>query len=251
MALRIRDILEAHNIDHCITFGTLLGAIRHSGFIPWDDDFDFFIFDHDYDRALFHLSEELPDHMVVHNESNDKKYFKSWSSVKDIKSNVDYACVPTNDEMELKYRCLNVDLYRLKIMNYSEVETYLRNEEILFHLKKLRSNLSTLDETHHNIVRSISKTYADKKGRPELYKSTEEVFMFVVVMNSPFKKSDMYPLRKTSFEGYSFFAPNKPDTFLRSVYGDYLQLPPHESRCAHYKNVLYSDLLPNFQLLSS
>ena len=53
MAVVIRDILEAHQIPYFITYGTLLGAVRHKGFIPWDDDFDLYLFD-----EIIHIKEE-------------------------------------------------------------------------------------------------------------------------------------------------------------------------------------------------
>ena len=52
MAKEIASILEDHDIPYQIAFGTLLGAVRHKGFIPWDDDFDFFLFDDSYEKAM-------------------------------------------------------------------------------------------------------------------------------------------------------------------------------------------------------
>lgn len=83
MAKEAHKIFEKHKIKYFITFGTLLGAVRHEGFIPWDDDFDIFIFDEDYDMAINYLERELPEWLLIHNENNDSKYFHSWSRLRD------------------------------------------------------------------------------------------------------------------------------------------------------------------------
>ena len=64
----IADILERNNIPYMITFGTLLGAVRHGGFIPWDDDFDMFLFEDSYEKAMEVLSKELPMDMFLENK---------------------------------------------------------------------------------------------------------------------------------------------------------------------------------------
>ena len=86
MAKAIRDVLEAHNIPYFITYGTLLGAVRHQGFIPWDDDFDFYLFDDTYDMAIEVLRAELPEGLFVEDAKSEPKYFHGWAHVKDMNS---------------------------------------------------------------------------------------------------------------------------------------------------------------------
>ena len=65
IAKRTAAILEKHDIPYQIAFGTLLGAVRHGGFIPWDDDFDFFLFDDSYEKAMEVLAQELPSDLTI------------------------------------------------------------------------------------------------------------------------------------------------------------------------------------------
>ena len=86
MGVNITKILEKHNIPYMLAFGTLLGAVRHQGFIPWDDDFDLYLFDDTYDEAVEYLREELPENLFLEDAKSEPLYFHSWVHVKDLNS---------------------------------------------------------------------------------------------------------------------------------------------------------------------
>ena len=74
MAVAIRDILEKNAIPYMLAYGTLLGAVRHKGFIPWDDDFDFYLFGDSYEKAIRCLRDELPADYFVEDETALEKF---------------------------------------------------------------------------------------------------------------------------------------------------------------------------------
>src|SRR5574343_33194 len=74
MGVQVCRILERHDIPYFITNGTLIGAALYESFVPWDDDFDLFLFDDSYDRAMALLEAELPEHLIVHGVKNDPLY---------------------------------------------------------------------------------------------------------------------------------------------------------------------------------
>ena len=108
----IATILESNNIPYIITFGTLLGAVRHGGFIPWDDDFDFFLFDDIYDKAIELLRKNLPNDMFLEDEKSELKYFHGWAHVKDMNSEV--YCEQFPQDNLYNHHGLSVDLYKCK-----------------------------------------------------------------------------------------------------------------------------------------
>jgi lipopolysaccharide cholinephosphotransferase len=238
MAVTVRDILDAHKIPYFICYGTLLGAVRHGGFIPWDDDFDFFLFDESYDKGMEVLREELSDNLLVHDQLNDPLYFKAWSSVRDVSTEVDDAGLYHPDNERLAFQCLALDLYRLKRMSRQLVPLYKIDEAIDFYQRKRDRGLLG-EEEYDKLVETLQKNrnmvLGDLNGRKDL----AEVFAFMVGFREPLNIDDILPLKPITFEGVSFLGPANPDAVLKSSYGNYMNLPEYSQRRSHYKRVIF------------
>ena len=122
MAIAVRDILEENQVPYFITYGTLLGAVRHNGFIPWDDDFDFYLFDDSYDRAMTVLRNELPADMFLENWDSEPLYYHDWAHVKDLGSIVDYSLFPGDGCYS--HKGVSIDLYRTTKIYEAEEKVY-------------------------------------------------------------------------------------------------------------------------------
>lgn len=241
MGVTVCSILEKHNIPYIITNGTLIGAALYEIFVPWDDDFDLFLFDETYDYAMLCLEAELPRHLIVHSEKNDPKYFPAWSRVKNLNTIAKDSGLYNPDNRLLKYPCLSVDLYRLKKMKSSDVEIYKVKEALAYFARKLRFGI--IDEVKYN-----SETQPLQRRKNELEKAysqskkdnSEDVYMFMVMLKSPIKTNDLFPLERYTLEGHVFWGPSSSEALLSSLYGvDYKIIPEFENRNTRFSEVYW------------
>ena len=240
MAKNVHQILTANEIPYMISMGTLLGAVRHQGFIPWDDDFDIFLFEDSYEKAVNVLEKDLPEWMVVHNEKNDPIYWPYWSRIRDINS---YAVSQKNlDDKHYKYQGINLDLYKLKKTKSELVETAILKENLQFYQRK--KTVGLIDETTWKSKEKELRKLIKEKETFINDNLGNDVYYFVILMKRLLVE-DIFPLKLIDFEDTQFYAPNNSDTLLRQAYGDYMNLPAYENRLPHYTKVYYSNDKPN------
>lgn len=231
MAEIVTGILERHKIDYFITLGTLLGAVRHKGYIPWDDDFDLMILDDVYDRAMECLRRELPEDMLVHDKYTDPLYWPAWAKIRDKNSHAVAELWP--DDNRMKYTGLNVDIYRVKRMPRGDVRLWQRKEGIEFLVRKRNSGFlgkeaydAKFDEWTSDYARLLKEPRTDSL----------DVVAFVAFFDYQ-KYSTIFPLKRYEFEGLTFWGPNDSHDFLSVAYGEYMKPPPYDKRLPHYDRV--------------
>lgn len=233
MAVIISKILEENDIPYMITFGTLLGAVRHNGFIPWDDDFDFFLFADSYEKAITILRNNLPPNLFLEDEKTEPLYFHGWAHVKDLNSEV--VCDEFPQDSLYAHHGLSVDLYIAKEMKECELEQYVAEEHIAYLTRKLNKELIKLDDYNEKVNQIKSKL-----EQLPVCNSEKKVFG----LNVPEKRmeyDDVFPLKRYMFGEYTFYGPSNADNILKCFYGNYMQLPPKENRTPHYSSVVFKD----------
>ena len=229
----IAGILEHNDIPYMVTFGTLLGAVRHGGFIPWDDDFDLFLFDDTYEKAMMVLEKELPSDMFLENSKSEPLYFHSYAHVKDLGTVTSCRLFPQDGLYS--HKGLSIDLYKAVPMKESELDKFIIPEHIKYLKKRMQigsigknefeEKIAMLNDRITNIEPNISDKQIFGMSFPEPGMEVDKVF----------------PLKKIKFEDTEFYAPSDSDSILKGFYGDYMKLPPEKDRIPHYDFVKFLD----------
>lgn len=235
MADIVLGILEKNKIKYIIGYGTLLGAIRHKGFIPWDDDFDIYIFDEDYDKALDILRKELPKDLIVHDKLNDPIYWPYWSRVRDLKTETIAELWPNDNKY--KYTGINFDLYRLEEVKEKDAKKLIYKHNLKHQDSLKNSKIITNKECLKNKFKIYPK-YIKELIKSKFSHKNDLGYSFVIKL--PFiKEEDIFPLKEYEFEGRKFKGPKNYDKMLSIVYGDYKSIPPYSKRISHYSKVIF------------
>ncbi len=233
MGIIIAGILEKYDIPYMITFGTLLGAVRHNGFIPWDDDFDFFLFDDIYDSAIEILRKELPHDLFVEDNKSEPLFFHGWAHVKDL--NTEVFCEQFPQDNSYSHHGLSVDLYRCKRMKMSELCDYRKKEAKAYLERKLKHNfISELD-----FLARLEKIYEQIDVEEKNTIDSNIDILAMAVKERYMKCEDVFPLKKYKFGDYSFLGPKNPEAILTHFYGDFMSLPKEKDRIPHYSTIKF------------
>ena len=241
--------LEKHNLRYCAAAGTVLGAVRHKGFVPWDDDIDIMMPREDYDKLML-MGQEIQNFGYELHSINNEGYYLAYAKVCDSNSTL-------WEVEELRYVIGHffIDIFPLDFTDASEDEILCRLNESkkIFHrwnasigcysIKDFLSSICRceLREAKRLIVgytRSLQKMHYRKKLLRAIdvnKSSTGNKCIWLFSDNSYiYTKSIVYDTIKFPFEDILIKIPKEYDYYLRLLYGDYMTLPPIEKRVSHH-----------------
>ena len=206
-------ICKKNELKYWLDYGTLLGATRHNGFIPWDDDTDVAMPREDYNRAKTILPKELEKYGIEVREINIGRIGIGY---KHKKTGLWIDIFPVDICMSNKKLEECKEELHKRLIRYRRY--YMRNREILS------------EDIFENKRREMGCVGKDGKNMI-LYHGPE----FEYCSYELFNVSDIYPLTSVKFEGYELLAPNNVHECLRKEYGtDYMEFP--HSGVAHHGN---------------
>ena len=223
MLLVFDEICRRHNIPYWLSSGTLLGAVRHGGFIPWDDDMDVEMLRQDYLRLLEVLPGELPENLAWQSHETDPNYFFSFGKLRDRRSHLE----ETNRyDRVFKEQGIFIDVF---VLERSPLWLHKLSCDTLGHVYKILRT-STDDE---KAMRSVLRWHKFNHGLLypvfrflSRFSSKEFVrHTFGVPYHGSRRLADVFPLSVAQFEGHEFPVPHDCHAYLTRMFGDYMKLP--------------------------
>ena len=248
----VHKFCEEHGLRYILFYGSLIGAVRHKGYIPWDDDIDIAMPRKDYEYFIKHYDNER---FGVKDPFTDKYLYLGWGKIYD-KSTVKIESFPCNKKFSIGF---NIDLF--PIDDFSSPDNYwtVKNQEFKL-IKKIYRSQTIIEEkkSFKNFLRRFVKAwYAPKANKyskeynhyfidhdPD--KNGEKTCLvcnplYIGIRTRNFSlPKDMFENRLlVPFEGRKYYIPYCYDKVLTDGYGNYMQYPPKEDQVPHHEFKAY------------
>lgn len=228
-------ICRKHDLAYWVDGGTLLGAVRHGGFIPWDDDVDVAMPSRDFLKFVAVAQAELPEGLFLQTSRTDRSYPQTFVKLLNLNS----MFLSPGDDLGSPYqKCIYIDIFQ-----FTEYPTLPRSL-----VRRVGPALSRacywLAGKHHVSFGAVLTWFATKLKFIALKTLWRlccllpgGVYMSNIIEDNGYgivhRNDSILPLRRIAFEDGEFSAPADPDAYLKDLYGNYMELPPVEKRVSH------------------
>lgn len=248
----LHQFCSENGIKYSLAYGSLIGAIRHKGFIPWDDDIDVFLLREDYNKFISSFPKTYNDYYALVSMEIDEKWHRAYGKMFDNRT------VEVENTRNLYQGVgVGIDIFPVdevpddisKWFRYEKKRRFIRNAFTLKNLtiskeRSIGKNLIILlgrlclAPFSSSFFAKLMNIYGQKyngKGYNHVYENSMGYYNTIC----PWNKSDFEEIMDASFEGLTIKIMRGYDNLLSNVYGDYMKLPPEEKRVSHHSFEAY------------
>ena len=243
----IDRVCKENNINYYLDYGTLLGAVRHKGFIPWDDDIDISMLRNDYEKFIKIAPEKLKKGFILQHYSIDKNVVSYHAKVRKE------GTLFIEEAVRNIPVChgIFVDIFPCDKISESKIFREIHYKKIniirtIFISKDLSTSTSTQKKglkIIYSIIRAFLHLMCKIFSKDFLYNLLNNAYQRYNDSNScllsegtkkaTYPKSSIVPFKQIEFENKIFSCPNNTDEVLKHEYGNYMKLPPIDKRISH------------------
>lgn len=246
MLIEVDRVCRKHNINYSLDGGTLLGAVRHKGFIPWDDDIDIIMLREEYCKFKVACLEDLDQERFFLQDYETDPYYR-WGYAKIRRNNTQF--IRLGQEKSKQHAGVFVDIFVVDNVPDHPILRKLHLQACYLIRKGLYSEIGKYVEPH-KIRRTVYKMmsaiprdtlfkYRNKLANRCNKHRTELISHYTL----EYPKRCVYGLPRScfdervelDFEGYKFYAFKNYNLYLSMYYGNYMELPPEKDRISHLK----------------
>ena len=253
--LQVDQYCKNLGIDYFLAFGSLLGAIRHSGPIPWDADIDIVLFRSDYEKLRKYCISNNGGRYFYSDYTTDKNHISPHALLIDKQSHIIYS-KKKQSRYNIRYDGVYIDIFP---MDQTSIDIELRKKQAqrIMKIKRLiRLKLAAVYVGKTNLIekgvkfiisdflRPLSFQYLGKLLSKEQQKyNVDNSGLYVIpadddCFNRVVTRDYYYPVRKVLYDEYTVSIPNKAEKILEQRYGEYMILPPVDERWNYFDAVI-------------
>lgn len=251
-------VCKENNLRYYSLGGTLLGSIRHKGFIPWDDDVDVAMPRKDYEKFLTLKKENFKDGFEIVDYRNDKNYRYPWArmithNMKIINhmANIpreEYAWIDIIPLDGFPNKGIKRTLHKIHLSFWWNLNQIVQFDELVDQKRK-RSFLGKISIKISSLFKWLGKIINYKKCLKHINQvlmkypydiETDEIINYLAAygFDEIFKRESFKESKEYDFEGRRILGPKDYDSVLKKIYGDYMKLPPVEDRNKHHAEIV-------------